>query len=266
MLLSLSGFLFEDEYRRQSLPFPHFCALAHDAGYDGIELRRTQIDPDASPARRRETLAAVRDAGLTVTCLTARGMPAGGAARDHFFDRYLGLCEDLRCPLLKVGGEPDWLRQAAARSEPKGVALAANNHLGGPFESVAGTHRVLGEVDHPNFGLLYDPAHLTAAGQDCVAAIEALLPRVRNLLVQSMRRADDDERAAWVHGDRRYVHAPVDDPAVQPWAAILRAFRGGGYDGPITVIENGWDVSQREEVARRCAACLRDWWDAVAAT
>ena len=39
MLLSLSGFLFEDDYQSQSLSFDQFCRVARSAGYGGIELR-----------------------------------------------------------------------------------------------------------------------------------------------------------------------------------------------------------------------------------
>ena len=100
MHLSLSGFLFEDDYCSQSVALAEFCRIAASAGYEGVELRRTQIDPDGPARRRAETLRIVRDAGLTVTCLTARDLPAGGDGRDERFRRWLELCEDLRCPLL----------------------------------------------------------------------------------------------------------------------------------------------------------------------
>ena len=44
MHFSLSGFLFEDDRRTQSLTFPAFCKLAARLGYSGVELRKTQVD------------------------------------------------------------------------------------------------------------------------------------------------------------------------------------------------------------------------------
>jgi len=52
MKLSLSGFLFEDDYATQSLSFADFAALARDAGYSGVELRNTQVNQDASLTSR----------------------------------------------------------------------------------------------------------------------------------------------------------------------------------------------------------------------
>jgi len=171
MRLSLSGFLFEDEYRSQSLTFPTFCALARSAGYDGVELRRTQVDLRTPGGQRREMRTMVEDQGLYVICLTARGMPGSGTARDDFFLGYLELCEDLGCGLLKIGGEPEWLRRAAERAKEYGVALASNNHIGGVLETVEGTRCHLAAVAHPNYGLLYDALHLCIAGEDYIGCI-----------------------------------------------------------------------------------------------
>ena len=166
MLLALSGFLFEERYGAQSVSFARFCRIARTAGYRGVELRRTQIAPDATPSRRRELLDIVRGEGLTATCLTARGLPAGGDERDAFLDRYLELCVDLRCRLLKISSDPGWLRAAAERAQAHGVVLAGNNHVGSALQTVSGTRRVLAQVGHRNFGLLYDSAHLHLADED----------------------------------------------------------------------------------------------------
>ena len=115
MDLSLSGFLFEDDYRSQSLSFPAFCQLARASRYDGVELRRTQVSPQTPVDERHQLLRIAGDQGLSVTCLTARGMPSQGVERDDFFAGYLELCRDLSCGLLKVGGEPEWLARAAAK-------------------------------------------------------------------------------------------------------------------------------------------------------
>jgi len=105
MQLSLSGFLFEEKYQLQSLDFPSFCTLARSAGYDGVELRRTQVNLQTSANQRRQIQLQVKDQGLQVTCLTARGMPAAAPERDAFFLGYLDLCRDIDCSLLKIGGD-----------------------------------------------------------------------------------------------------------------------------------------------------------------
>ena len=86
-----------------------------------------------------QLLRIVRDHGLSVLCLTTRGMPAEGPARDEFFDRYLELCVDLECTLLKTSGETEWARAAAEQAKTAGVTVASNNHINSPLETVAGT-------------------------------------------------------------------------------------------------------------------------------
>ena len=261
MLLALSGFLFEDRYRAQSVSFARFCRIARSVGYRGVELRRTQIAPDAPAARRRELADIVGGEGLTVTCLTARGLPAGGDERDAFLDRYLELCIDLRCRLLKISSDPAWLREAAQRAQAHDVMLAGNNHVGTALQTVSGTRRMLSQVGHRNYGLLYDSAHLQMAGEDYLGCIPSLLPYTRNVLMHSFRRAAGDEPPFLVHDGQGWINALPDERGVQDWPAILDACKRDGYDGLITVIESGWSAGRREAVARHAADCIRRWWD-----
>ena len=245
MELALSGFLFEEGYSSQSLEFPEFCGVAQGAGYDGVELRRTQVDPQASAGRRRAMRRMVEDHGLRVICLTARGMPAGGGERDAFFARYLGLCADLGCGLLKLGGEPEWLCGAADIAQQKGVSLATNNHVSGHLETVVGTRAHLAAVDRPGYGLLYDPLHLRLTAQDYVGCIPELSARTRNVLVHSVRKARHGEAPEVERDGRGWVKCLPDDAGAQDWPAVLAAFRRAGYDGLVTVIESGWPQNER---------------------
>ena len=263
MDLSLSGFLFEDGYKTQSVPFERFVELARAAGCAGVELRTTQINLQMPPDQIARRRAAVDDCGLRVTCMTPRGMPADGSQRDEFFARYLNLAGQMGCRLLKIGGRPQWLRDAAERAGQRGIALAVNTHLNGPTETVAGTIELLEEVGHPNYGLLYDCLHLAIAGEDYVAAIDRLLPHVRNILVQCVRAAEPGQPPAVSHGGRDFAKARIDEVCLQDWPAVLGRFKQLGYDGLVTVIENGWPAEQREAVARDWADHLRRLWDSL---
>ena len=260
MLLSLSGFLFEDDYRTQSVDLARFCRVAASAGYGGVELRRTQISPTASVRQRREMLHVVKDEGLLVTCITARDLPTGGTERNDTFMAYLELCRDMECPLLKVSGSPAWLREGASKAQDFGVALASNNHLNSPLETVEGTRRHMAEVAHANFGLLYDSMHLYLSGEDYLGCIGEFLRMTMNILVHSMRQARPNEAMAIESRGLSWTPALPDAAGVQDWPGIFRAFRQGGYDGLVTVIESGWAPEHRQRVARRCAEAVRQFW------
>ena len=260
MQLSLSGFLFEDDYATQSCSFQEFCGIAAEAGYEGVELRRTQVSLDTPALQRRAIRRTVQAHGLSVTCLTARGMPSSASDREAFFLRYLDVCNDLECPLMKIGGDSAWIAQAVEQADQADVVLAMNNHVGGPLMTVAGTREVLGRLDHRNFGLLYDCLHLYFGGEDYVGCIREFFPRVRNVLVHSVREARADEACSYeIHG-RRWVNSLLDEPGGPDFAAVLGEFAAVGYDGWITVIENGWPADRRPEVAGRCAREIRRLW------
>ncbi len=247
MKLALSGFLFEDRYDSQSLSFAAFCANAGNWGYEGVELRRTQVSPRTPRRERMQLLRIVRDHGLSVLCLTTRGMPAEGPARDEFFDRYLELCVDLECTLLKTSGETEWARAAAEQAKTAGVTVASNNHINSPLETVAGTWAFFASVNHSNFRLLYDSLHLMQKGEDYLDCIPEFAPITANVLAQS-RKID-------ANGTPQRVLPGT--AGSQDWPAIVARFKECGYNGWITVIENGWPVEERENVARENADYFR---------
>lgn len=259
MRFSLSGFLFEERYTTQSLRLEEFCSVAAGLGYDGVELRKTQVSPEATRDQRARVRSVVAASGLAVTCLTARGIPASEPERDRALEEYVRLCADLECPLLKVSGEPAWVRAAAEIAAEYGVCLAVNNHVGTQLETVNGTVRYLRETEHRNVGLLFDPFHLYAKGEDCVAAVRRLAPHIRNVLVHSIRppRSEAERRRSIQVAGRDCLRCMPFDEGAQDWPGVFAALRRVGYDGLVTVIENGWPAVCREEVARENLRYLR---------
>ena len=254
MKYSLSGFLFEGGYKNQSISFEAFCRLAGKLGYSGVELRRTQVDPETTKDRRREMRLIAEGEGLSVSCLTTRGMPASGTKRDDFLLEYLELCADMECKLLKTGGETDWIHWAADRAMPMGITLGRNNHVGTDIETVRGTEEFLSSVDRANVKLLYDSLHLYWNGEDYIGAISKFAPRIANVLVHSTKPPLKVDGA----GEGEITPCMPDDPGAQDWRGIFRELNSIGYTGFVTVIENGWPSAERERVAKRNIEYLRD--------
>ena len=257
MLLSLSGFLFDSGNPSELLPFADFCELAASSGYGGVELRqKSQVNPQTPKAERREILRMVKDHGLVVTCLTARNMPQSGRERDEFFASYLTLCADMECGLMKIGSDAEWAHRSAVRAQGVGVALATNNHIGGQCETIAGTRAYLDEVNHPNWGLLYDCMHLRSTGQDYIGCIAEFAPATKNILIQSRRPWRQGDEIEFPENKSGWTPVLPDADGAQDWQGVLAAFQEQGYEGLVTVIENGWPFGRRQEVARSCAEIL----------
>ncbi len=262
MKLSLSGFLFEDHYTSQSVDFATFCSIAQSYGYRGVELRRTQVNPDTPVCERKQLLQIAEDHGLEVTCLTARRMPQSGQERDIFFQRYLDLCRDMECLLMKIASDPAWCHEAATKAEAYGVTLASNNHVGGQLETVRGTRDFFNSVEHPNYGLLYDCLHLSVSGEDYLGCIPEFAGLTKNILIHSVRPARRSEEPSMRAHGKSWVTALPDEEGVQDWKSVVAEFQRQGYDGLITVIESGWPTDLRETIACQCASTERELWQA----
>ena len=261
MILSLSGFLFEDDYKSQSVSFAGFCRIARESGYDGVELRRTQVDPDTPGETIIDLKRILDDYGLTVTGLIARGLPDDPRRRDEGLRRYLDLCRNLGCTLLRVSGSPSWCLAACSLAEAFGVTLGANNHVGSPLETVAGTREFLAATAPGGFRLLYDALHLSISGEPYLDCIPEFAPVTRNILVHSCRPARPGEPRSFQAAGRAWVPVLPDESPVQDWPGVFQRFRSAGYDGLITVVESGWPVEQRPEIARRTAGAIRRMWE-----
>jgi len=247
--LALSGFLFEEVGGGNAQSLGRFCEAAREWGYDGVELRRSQIGPDSSPRKRVAARRAASDSGVIISCVASKGMkPGEGLGRDDLYLRYLELCRDLDCGLLKVAGEVEWMRWAVERAAEAGVVLASNNHAGGPLESVEGTREYMASMDHHHFRLLYDSFHLMRAGEDYLGCIAEFAPRTANILAQTRRV---DSRGG---GEP----AMPGSQGSQDWPQVIRRFVDSGYSGWLTVIENAWPAADRGEVAAFNARYFRE--------
>ena len=259
MLLSLSGFLFEDDYRTQSISPEQFVETAAAAGYRGVELRATQVSPELGPAVTRRWQRLCEQAGLKVSCLVPRFPPTRDAARDQWLDDYLSVAADLQCGLLKLSGELSWMRRAAGMAQSRGMELAVNTHRRTPTATVEGTLRYVRAVDRSNYGVLYDPMHLMLEGEDYLRAIERLHPYLRGVLVQCARRASGTRQG----NESTVQKLRIGEPGGQDWPLILQSLRQRGYRRWVTVVENGWPSPSRARIAVETAKRLRLWWDDV---
>ena len=262
--LSLSGFLFEDNRGKQSLTFNDFATLAHEAGYAGVELRKTQINLDMPTDTVDQYRTILDDNDLSVTCMTPRGLPISIEERNEYFKRYLELAVNMRCPLLKISGiavkDTSWLSNAVQIAANYDIDLAINTHINSPTETVFGAQKLAHSIGSSHFGLLYDCMHLCIADEDYLSAIETLYPHIRGLLVQCLRPAAEDEIPVIQHTGKTYAKTCIDQTPIQDWAAVISKFKSFGYDGWITVIENSWPVEQQKDIAIRTAKQLRKLW------
>lgn len=258
MKISLSGFLFEENYR-ETIPFRQFCQIARTCGYDGVELRRSQIKPDDSTEKKKEIKDILTEMLLPVTCLTARGIPQDPNQKTDFMKRYFELCAFLDCHLLKASDHDfDWLRSMASEAEKYDITLAVNNHINSMLETVDGTKEFFEAVNHSNYKLLFDAYHLSLRRQNYIDAIPEFFAKTENILMHSLKPTLNRNSPHLRYQGHCYdLSLPDDQECIQHWHSILKTFQQLGYHGYVTVIENGWPQEKRHEVAQKYINFIR---------
>jgi sugar phosphate isomerase/epimerase len=265
MYLCLSGFLFERAYRVCDLTFPDFVALAEHHGFDGLELRRTQISAATSLEQVRTMRRVVEDHGLFVNCMESRGMPETEPQRSEFIKALLDRAAVMGARMIKIAvPSPDdlaWFRHAADSAQQSGIRLGTNNHVGSPSETVDGTLAALRGVQHENFGVLFDCLHLWVCGEDYIGAVRTLAPHLLNVLVHAVRPARGGDTVDVERGRRRFTATTVDDPESQDWRALFAMLHAVGFEGPVTVIEHTEDQALRSRIVETYPQLIRQWWE-----
>ena len=245
MKLSLSGRLFEVEYRYCELSIEDFVSLAKDIGYQGVELRRTQVSPDTPRDEVERIRRTIKEAELEVTCITLRGTSLEDEGTWELFERYVELTGILGCRLMKVRGEPKMLRRAAEYAQRHGITLAGNIHIRTPLETVSSALKFLEEVGHENYKLIYDPAHLFMAGEEYgPEAISELGGHICYVTVQCPKRASPEQ------GGFAYEHGLPREEETPDLVSVFRGLRKIGYRGWISVVEPKREDIESSELAR----------------
>jgi sugar phosphate isomerase/epimerase len=220
-------------------------------GYDGIELRFLE-DSDALWERAelrgdglRRTLARLRDAGLTVSCVDTRSFfhHRDASARRLALEearRMADLAASLGAPGIRVFGDRvqpgadarstrQWIAEALAElrdlSRPIGVEVWIESH--GDFVAARETLAILDLVVGDGIGVVWDPANAFESGEDPAVGARALGPTIRHVHLKDLVRRKTSPGDPVLMGQGEF-------PAANALAA-LAALAALGYDGFVSL-------------------------------
>ena len=164
----------------ESTPFPQVLQVARDAGWNAVEIRRSDVmQAYKSGHSRDEVIAMIRGAGIPVATLgTEYGLLfAQGAERERLLavlDETCAIARAVGCDMImtatgQVAGNLD---TAAANMRAAAAVVAGHGlRLAWEYSSAHQTMNTLGiaqelhaRVAHPAFGLLLDTHHLQRSG------------------------------------------------------------------------------------------------------
>jgi len=279
MLLGFNMLFWSDRITDEH--FPIFAKLK-EAGFDGVEIPIF----GGAPNNFKEIGRAARDNGLRVTAVTIMPDEAHDCASSDEKARAGGLehlrwaidclaaaggevlCGPFYQPLGVFSGKPPTKseranvvsvhKEAAAYAARHDIKLAVeplNRFECYVLNTVEDGAEVVRQVGAPNYGLLYDTFHANIEEKDPVGVIAPNLPYINHV------HFSENDRGAPGKG-----HVP--------WAATMKALKGGGYDGWCVIEAFGnplpglaaatpvWRnlASSREEVYRFGGKFLREQW------
>jgi sugar phosphate isomerase/epimerase len=258
-----SAFMF-GVYESNPVPFEKLLARVQELGFQGLELvgMKPYGDPDdiASRGDRKKFLRRFTERGLSISNYGAdfKGKsPASGdpAVRSEYmglFDKNLGFCADCGIPSMRVDtvNEPPlapgvsygdaWKRFAetwrscAAKAEREGVRVVWEFEPGFMFNKPGEVLRMLQDVGHRNFKVLFDSCHAHMCA--CVGARQTppldTLPGGEIEFAERLAGGigyvhliDSDDT---LHGGWTSTHAPFGTGFVK-FDGLLEAIKACGY-------------------------------------
>jgi sugar phosphate isomerase/epimerase len=123
----------------------------------------------------------------------------------------LDVAEALGCDLVRVclkqREDIPYARTAVGSAADRGIRLAHQCHTSSLFEEVGPMLDVIKQIDHPNFGLIYEPANLLLCGQPYgIETLRQLSPHLMNVYVQNHRldASGHESLPTFCRGDVRF--------------------------------------------------------------
>jgi len=216
-----------------------------------------------SKSTRAEVLTARRiaqDAGLAPSMLLGRvqlELESDAAADDYraLIDHaaLLGAKWLLDCGTSKEEWYTDYLsvmRRVAPHAQAAGITITLKPH-GGITLTTADLIDVYKQVDHPGFGLCYDPGNIlyyTRGKERPETHVAEVAPLISTGIIKDCVLSDGTPDVLITPGE-----------GLVDFATVLAALVAGGFDGPLYVeCVGGTDIDEIDANVRRTLAFVRD--------
>ncbi len=267
MKLSLSVRVAESfhDKRLVDIQLPALATIAHNAGYQALCMRASQVGIQSSKEAISQARALLDDLGLAVSMVTGDfAVPENGAAGPGclrnitpYLDLTVALGSDLIRICMKEEADIPFAQRAADEAAERNIRLAHQSHTRSLFETVEGSLNVLQKVGRANFGLIYEPANLALCGQPYgEETLQAFAPYLFNVYLQNHAPdlAGTLAMDTWVGGQIMSTLRPLDAPGGIDFVRVFEGLQAIGYTGYVTLHQAfGGDLPPQEAAARSAA-------------
>ena len=274
-------------YEKNPVPFDTVVQRLGKLKYDGVEIGafKPHIHPDDYPTDkdRAGVKKLIEENHLEISGLAAdfwgeKG-PAtdGGQERDyyvHLFQKNLKLCNDLGAPGIRVDtvsppdGAPgvdrdtarqritDTWRTCAGLAQDAGIEMVWEFEPGFLFNKPSEVVQVVDEVDHSNFGVLFDTCHAYMCAvvgsrqhgtKETLKGGVAEFARMLEGKIGHLHVIDSD---GTLHGDETSTHRPFGEGSIDFDEALDAVCNDAGYQGKWFTVDlcfwpEAWEVTEK---------------------
>jgi sugar phosphate isomerase/epimerase len=242
--------LVEIEYRDVAMPTADFIAMAKETGYDGVELRITQVPDDADSREVGNIRRGLSSHHLRLTRLLTHNVDE---KRWDSFQRYVHVAQALGAESVGIWVvNVEWTQKACDHLGLLGLPLVLQTHSGKFIGTPEDCHKFLADVGRDNLLYMYDPSHFYSARKPYgPAVIESFKGKI---FCGGFQKYGVETDAA---GKLQMFSLPWDSPRGVQFEPVVEGFRRIGCDGFITVIEPYEEGQDARERARYFAQQLR---------
>lgn len=216
------------------------CARIAAAGYDHVAVfgneGKVAVRGDSSAEEVDEAARAARDAGLTPSMVLGRAhLDRGLAAAEADYRRLIGNAAELGARWIlelgtsdesRYGDYVELMRRVCPAADEAGIGISMKPH-GGISLTAQDLQRTWAAVDHPAFGISFDPGNIlyyTKGERRPEADVETVARRVTTFIVKDCVLEGGKPDVAVTPG-RGLVDFPL----------VLAKLRAAGFDGPLFV-------------------------------
>ena len=259
MKFSLSGRFVEMGGGKLALANTEFIALARRAGYDGVDIRASQLSEDSPPKALEDVMGALKATGLEVAILGMKGTGDNGLAS---MPKVIELARTLGCKLLRVGGDVEFMKKAADLAAPHGIRLGYQMHTGGDFETFDVAAQTLARIGRANFGVITEPANHFMAGDPFTAdnfrkvASHIFASNIQSLIV--LPPAEAPSKLKLRSGKEiGYKRVAIQQNPAMNVPGYFAALRAVGFDGWVNMLEPVPEEKDVEKFAKEYLVYLK---------
>ena len=129
------------------------------------------------------------------------------------------------------------MREAGDTAKKYGITLVVENHFNTMTVTAQLSQSIVGEIAHPNVGILYDQVNLAFVGgedyQKAIALQKGLIRYVhaKDLVFKGENRTFHASSVSHVNEDERIVRSRIVGEGIMDWPGIVKQLRSIGYQG-----------------------------------